>query len=223
MDTSREWDRIFSGLNEETAGEDAWLNRWRHVLEAGRGSPVLDLGCGAGHDARFLTDLGFSVVAADFSEEALRITRRKAPAAKTQNVDLTKGLPFPDARFGVVVASLSLHYFPWHQTTTILNDVRRCLKPGGHLLARFNSTRDPRYSAAEKQQIENNFYLVRGTPKRLFDEHDVDALFATGWETLAANERVTRRYGGEKLVWEVATKKLIAESKGPQARSVLKC
>ena len=71
MDASKEWDRIFSGLNEAIAGEDAWLQRWRHVLEASRGSPVLDLGCGAGHDARFLTELGLAVVAADFSEEAL--------------------------------------------------------------------------------------------------------------------------------------------------------
>ena len=167
----------------------------------------MDLGCGAGHDAVFLTGLGLTVVAADFSEEALGITRRRAPAAKTENVDLTRGLPFPDAHFGVIIASLSLHYFPWHQTTSILDDVRRCLEPGGHLLARFNSTRDPHYSAAEKRRIENNFYLVEGMPKRLFDSRDIATLFATGWETPAANEHTTRRYGEEKLVWEVATRK----------------
>ena len=123
-------------------------------------------------------------------------------------MDLTRGLlPFPDARFKVIVASLSLHYFSWHQTIKILDDVRRCLKPGGLLLARFNSTRDPHYSATEKHEIENNFYLVGGMPKHLFDDHDIAILFATGWELLAADERVTRRYGGEKLMWEVAAKK----------------
>ncbi len=100
-----------------------------------------------------------------------------------------------------------MHYFPWHQTIHILSDVRRCLEPGGHLLARFNSTRDPHYSSAEKQQLENNFYLVGGMPKRLFDKHDVDELFKKSWELLAADERVTRRYGGQKLVWEVVTQK----------------
>jgi SAM-dependent methyltransferase len=214
VNTRKEWDRIFFGLNEETAGEDARLERWRHVLEASRGSPVLDLGCGAGHDALFLTELGFSVFAADFSQEALEITRRKAPAAKAENVDLTRGLPFPEARFGAIVASLSLHYFPWHQTLQILDEVRRYVGPGGFFLARFNSTRDPYYSAAEKRRIGNNFYLVGGMPKRLFDRRDIAMLFATGWETLAANERATRRYGGGKVVWEVATKKPVTESEG---------
>ena len=205
VDTSNEWNRIFSRIDEVTAGDDDWLERWRHVLDASRGSPVLDLGCGDGHDARFLTERGFPVIATDFSEKALEITRRTAPAAKTQNVDLTRGLPFPDARFGVIVASLSLHYFPWQQTTEILADVRRCLQPGGHLLARLNSTRDPRYRAAEKQQhIENNFYLIGGMPRRLFDEQDLDALFEKGWEILAAEERPAHRYGGKKLAWEVA-------------------
>jgi SAM-dependent methyltransferase len=167
----------------------------------------LDLGCGAGHDTAFLTQLGFAVVAADFSEEALEITRRRAPAARTKNVNLTHPLPFPDAGFGVIVASLSLHYFPWHQTTRILEDIRRCLTPGGHLLARLNSTQDPHYSAAEKQEIETNFYLIEEMPKRLFDIHDISTLFAKSWDLLTANERITRKYGVEKLVWEVAARK----------------
>ena len=208
MDTSREWNRIYSRIDGMSAGEDAWLERWRNVLDTSQGFPVLDLGCGDGHDARFLTERGFPVIATDFSEKALEITRRTAPAAKTQNVDLTRGLPFPDASFGVIVASLSLHYFPWQQTTEILAEVRRCLQPGGRLLARFNSTRDPRYRAAEKQHIEDNYYLIGGLPRRLLDKQDLDALFEKGWEILAAEERTTCRYGGNKLAWEVAAAKV---------------
>ncbi|HET7270707.1 MAG TPA: class I SAM-dependent methyltransferase [Rubrobacter sp.] len=191
----------------EQGPEDHWLERWQTVLETSRDDPILELGCGSGQDARFLTGLGFAVIATDLSEEALELTRRRAPDARVQNVDLTRRLPFPDAAFRVIVASLSLHYFLWRQTLEILDDVRRCLRPHGHLLARLNSTRDPHYSAAEKQEIEANFYLVGGMPKRLFDGTSVDDLFENGWEIVEANERMTRRYGEEKLVWEVAARK----------------
>ncbi|HEX6710242.1 MAG TPA: class I SAM-dependent methyltransferase [Rubrobacter sp.] len=191
----------------ERVPEDNWLKRWQTVLESSRDAPILELGCGSGQDARYLAELGFAVIATDFSEEALELTRRCAPDARLENVDLTCGLPYSDASFRVIVASLSLHYFPWLKTLEILDEVRRCLEPHGHLLARFNSTRDPHYSTAEKQQIEDNFYLVGGMPKRLFDRTSLDALFENGWEMAEADERVTRRYGGEKLVWEVAARK----------------
>jgi len=199
------WDEILNRFGQ--ASEDHWLERWQTVLDTSRDAPILELGCGGGHDARFLTGLGFAVVATDFSEEALKLTRRRAPDARLENVDLTRGLPFPDAAFRVIVASLSLHYFPWLKTLEILDDIRRCLEPHGYLLARFNSTRDPHYSAAEKQEIEPNFYLVGGMPKRLFDRTSVDDLFEKGWEVVDADERVTRRYGEEKVVWEVAARK----------------
>lgn len=207
MDASREWDRIFSGLNDEATGEDDWLERWLDLLNEGRGSEILDLGCGLGQDTRFLLLHGHSVVAADFSVEALGITRRVAPGAKTAHVDLTRGLPFPESCFSVIVASLSLHYFPWQMTVRILQEVRWCIRPGGYLLARLNSTRDPRYSTAEKQEIEDNFYLVGGMPRRLFDKTSVDALFRVDWNLLSAEERTTPRYGGEKVLWEIAARK----------------
>lgn len=133
------WGEILRRLEKEP--EDRWLERWRSVLEASRGTPILELDCGGGHDARFLAELGFAVIATEFSEEALELTRLRAPEARLEDVDLTRGLPFPDE---VILASLSLHYFPWHKTLQIVGDIRRCLKPGGHLLARFNSTRDGR-------------------------------------------------------------------------------
>lgn len=203
----KEWDGIFSLLDNEPGNEDAWLERWRSLLEKNREAPILDLGCGAGDDARALTEWGFKVIAADFSEEALRKTSQRAPKAETRNVDLARGLPFADSSFGTIIASLSLHYFTWRKTEEILQDVRRCLVPGGHLLARLNSTKDAQYAAARKEEVEPNFYLVDGHPKRLFDRQSVDELFAHGWHLVSAAERTTNRYGNEKTLWEIVTQK----------------
>ncbi len=202
-----EWDRIFSRLDRTPGGEDAWLECRLDLLNPHRDAPVLDLGCGAGEDSWFLSRRGFRAVAADFSAKALEITGRRAPGAGTERVDLTRGLPFPDAHFGAVVASLSLHYFPWTKTVEILEDVRRCLVPDGLLLARLNSMYDPHYAAARKEPIGPNFYLVSGSPKRLFDRDDVVALFSAGWTLEDATERTTNRYGYEKTLWEIAARK----------------
>lgn len=217
MNTGETWDRVFSRLDEGSDSEDAWLERWREIPEAHRGSPVLDLGCGAGHETQALTRWGYRVVAADFSKGALELTRRRAPRAETRNLDLTRRLPFPDAHFGVVVASLSLHYFPWRRTEQILEEIRRCLLPGGHLLARLNSTRDAQYATADKEEIGPHFYLVRGHPKRLFDRDDVDALFSPGWRLEHADEQTTNRYGNDKTLWEVVAK--TTDSSRPTAKS----
>lgn len=207
MESQRErWNRIFRRLDKEGAGHDAWLERWIELLDGGEGS-ILDLGCGAGHDTRFLIERGLSVVAADFSDEALRLTRRAAPKASAERIDMTLGLPFPDEHFRAVVASLCLHYFPWNETVGIANNIQRCLRPGGYLLARFNSTNDEFHENAEKEEIEENFYLVKGTPKRLFDREGIEALFGEGWRIVASEERTTGRFGSEKTLWEVAVEK----------------
>lgn len=206
MESRRErWNRIFRRLDDGGTNPDPWLERWLETLGGGEGS-VLDLGCGAGHDARFLTERGFSVVAADFSEEALRLARRAAPEAEIKRLDMTLGLPFPDEGFRAVVASLCLHYFPWGETVGIVGEIRRCLESGGHLLARFNSANDEFHANAEKREIESGFYLVGKTPKRLFDRESIEALFG-GWEIIVAEERTTRRFGGSKTLWEVSAKK----------------
>ena len=212
LNTAEGWDRVFSRFDEDRGGEDTWLERWKNLLETGRDVPVLDLGCGAGEDARTLTRWGFRVVAADFSEKALEITRRRAPGVRTKNVDLTRGLPFPDDHFQAIVASLSLHYFPWLETLDILEEIRRCLAPDGHLLARLNSTRDDQYAAAQKEEVEPNLYLIDGHPKRLFDRKGVNELFARGWNLTSVAERTTGRYGEEKTLWEIIARQTNVKS-----------
>lgn len=206
MGVREEWDRIYSRPDEAMVGEDGWLERRLDLLDSHRGAPVLDLGCGAGEDARFLSRRGFRVAAADFSQKALEITRRRAPETETKQVNLARGLPFPDAHFGAVLASLSLHYFPWPKTVEVLDDVRRCLVPNGHLLARLNSTNDPHYAAARKEEIGPHFYLVDGSPKRLFDRDDIVRLFSD-WKIEEAEERTTSRYGYGKVLWEIVARK----------------
>jgi len=184
---------------------DLWLERQLALLAPG--CEVLELGCGSGRDTEYLVRQGFSVTATDVSEEALKMCTRVVPAARCLRVDARQPLPFADESYPVITASLCLHYFSWQQTLSILNEVKRCLKQDGWLLARFNSTNDVHFGAVGFGEIEPNFYLVRGKSKRFFDRQTLRKLFSEGWEIRSLEEMTITRYEKPKVVWEVVAQR----------------
>lgn len=189
--------------------EDRWLDRWKDLIAQQSPSPaILELGCGGGRDTRWLAEQGFGgVTATELASEALAECARAVPSARLVRHDLREPLPFADATFDVVIASLCLHYFTWDKTQEIVREIRRCLAKGGLMLCRVNSTKDVNYGATGHPEIDHHYYLVDDKPKRFFDEDDVVRLFADGWERLAMREMTIHRYEKPKTVWEVVLRK----------------
>ncbi|MGA4541415.1 class I SAM-dependent DNA methyltransferase [Uniformispora flossi] len=98
------------------------------------GRRILDAGCGAGPLSAALRDRGAVVTGIDASAGMLALARRRlGDDADLHVADLRDPLPFPDAAFDDVVASLVLHYLEdWGPT---LAELRRVLKSGGRLIA----------------------------------------------------------------------------------------
>ena len=71
------------------------------------------------------------VVGVDLSSKAIANARRRVPSATFHCQDI--GAPFPVERAGVVIASLSLHYFPWPETEALAKRIRQLLLPAGQL------------------------------------------------------------------------------------------
>lgn len=187
---------------------DRWLDRWASLLvERAGATPVLELGCGSGRDSSQLARLGLSVVAIDLSAQAIDQARERVPSAAFHCQDVRA--PFP-LRYdvGVVVASLSLHYFPWAETVGLVDRVRRQLRMGGVAVCRLNSTRDTHYGAAGHPRISANYYRVDGQPKRFFDRGSVDKLFSEGWLARSVEERTVERYEHPKTLWEVIVERV---------------
>jgi SAM-dependent methyltransferase len=183
---------------------DPWLRRWLPLLiERAASDPVLEIGCGHGDDTVVLASAGLRVLAFDLSRVAAVTTNTRVPSAVVECRDVRQPFPETARRLGAVVASLSLHYFAWAETQTVVERIRAALRPGGILLCRLNSTQDHHFGASGYPELEPNLFLVNGAPKRFFDESSVATLFARGWRQLSLEHFVTRKYVKPKALWEV--------------------
>jgi len=91
---------------------------------------VLEVGCGSGALTAWLVDQGATVTAMDVSPLMLGLARSLVGEKATLVLaDLAKPLPFEDATFDVVVASLVLHYV--RDWALALRELRRVLSQDG--------------------------------------------------------------------------------------------
>lgn len=97
------------------------------------GRSILDVGCGSGALSAALRDRGATVTGMDASAAMLDLARQRLGADVALHLaDLNDPLPFDDAAFDDVVASLVLHYL--EDWAPALTQMRRVLRPGGRLL-----------------------------------------------------------------------------------------
>jgi ubiquinone/menaquinone biosynthesis C-methylase UbiE len=108
-----------------------------HLAGEVSGRRILDAGCGSGPLSAALRARGAVVTGLDVSAAMIELARQRlGEDADLHVADLSAPLPFTDAEFDDVVASLVLHYVEdWGGP---LSELRRVLKPGGRLFMSVN-------------------------------------------------------------------------------------
>ena len=192
---------------------DPWLCAWLPLIrERGRNAPALELGCGFGEDTAVLVGNGLSVTALDLCAKAIAAATQRVPEARFHCRDLREPFPVAANSCGIVIASLSLHYFPWPETETLITRIHDTLRPNGLLLCRLNSTRDHHFGASGHPLIDENYYSVHGQAKRFFDQQSIERLFGQGWHILSREEKCIDKYEKPKVLWEIVLEKAPIES-----------
>lgn len=106
----------------------------RRLCLAGVTGTVLEIGFGSGHNLPWYPPAVERVVAVDPSTEAAKLARKRIAAARfpVEHVALEgERLAAPDASFDAVVSTFTLCSV--RDPAAALGQVRRVLKPGGHL------------------------------------------------------------------------------------------
>jgi ubiquinone/menaquinone biosynthesis C-methylase UbiE len=159
-DRARRWEEVyqredlFSVIHQHRQARS--LN-WIDGLRLPAGSPVLEVGPGAGFMTVELARRGFVVQAADSTPRMIEIARRRVAEAGvggrvTLLVADAHHLAFASGTFRLVVA---LGVVPWlHSAPLAIAEMARVLAPGGHLVLNADNSRrltlllDPRHNPA---------------------------------------------------------------------------
>lgn len=97
------------------------------------GSRVLDVGCGSGVVAEYLSERGLAVTGIDSSRKMLELARKTAPKAVFHRMDM-KRIRFPPRSFDGIVSLYSIIHVPKEHHSSILKSFHRLLAPRGLLL-----------------------------------------------------------------------------------------
>lgn len=110
----------------------------RDATGLGRGTRVLDLGCGAGRHLEEMERIGYRATGLDLSRPLIEAARKSVPVADLVLGDMRRP-PFRTGSFDVVTSYFtSFGYFDDEdEDLGVLHEVRRVLRAGGRFLLDF--------------------------------------------------------------------------------------
>lgn len=138
IDVVRQWYENKKNVNEMIHWNKGNLKKWEQSVVGffPKEAKVLDIGCGMGREAFALSDMGFSVVGIDISEEVIK---QVVQLALNNRYDIPflvydgHKLPFEDESFEVAIIWAQTFGLLFGDTykTSFLEECRRVLKKGG--------------------------------------------------------------------------------------------
>ena len=137
-----------------TPNQAYYDDNYASLLPADRDAAILDLGCGQGDFARYLSARGYRrVTAIDRDEASVRgLAETAGVIAKVTMVDPSK-IECPRGGWSLIVAKQMIYYFDRREAPNLIASLRDALAPDGRLIveifngallsSRFTELKDP--------------------------------------------------------------------------------
>ncbi|MDH5353968.1 MAG: methyltransferase domain-containing protein [Gammaproteobacteria bacterium] len=172
------WNQRYAEDDYRKTNPVTLLEDWVPKLAVGR---ALDVACGAGRNALYLAQTGFSVDAIDIAAEGLKLGQQQAESQRLSinwiEHDLDEAYSF-DRNYDLIVVM-------WYVNPALITRLCDCLAPGGYLICE-------EHLVSEQKTVGPRTESFRVKPGEL--RSAVSALeilfYKESVETNAANERV---------------------------------
>jgi ubiquinone/menaquinone biosynthesis C-methylase UbiE len=147
---------------------------------------VLDIGSGAGFDAKYLSENNCEVVGIDLSESFLDIAKEVAPKAKFYNMDL-RNLSFENSDFNGIWASSSLSHTERKDFPKVINSFTKILKTKGVLFLTLKEGEGSQTSIEKDLENAERFFTY-------YNEQEIkDELSKNGFMILEISKNSNRQ------------------------------
>ncbi len=114
--------------NDVQDWKSAERNKFYRFLTDGEKTSLLEIGAGTGKDSLFFKEMGLDVLATDLSHSMVELCRSKGINARVMSFD---EIDLPEQSFDAVWALNCLLHVPKAQIRSVLEGLKRVLKPGG--------------------------------------------------------------------------------------------
>jgi SAM-dependent methyltransferase len=212
------WEAIYADGSPDRGGTEPSEFCKRFGLLLSGPSDILEIGCGPGHEAAYLSALGHRVIATDLAANAVIAAHDRYPISdrlRFEQHDAAEPFDLNDGSLDAVYARLSLQYFDHTTTRAILAEIARVLRTSGLVAIMGKSVDDPLYGKGTMVEPDvfdhdhrRHFFSERYARQVLADAFDIVSIEAkqgalygspSAWiEVIACRKpiRAARRRGG---------------------------
>lgn len=157
---AEEYAEVFSGEHEKKPKDMEILRRFSQ--EIGDRRPVWEFGCGPGHTAAYLQNLGMEISGMDLSEKILAQARTYHPGINFMKGNILQP-DFGNNSIAGIIAFYAIVHFTEEQVDLAFSEIFRILKPGGLFLFTYHTgTETIRISEFLGRKVDIDFMFFTG-------------------------------------------------------------
>lgn len=204
MDLKTTYNKIAHDFMVDHQNDTWWIEGTDKFLSyLSPGASILDVGCGPGHQAKYLIERGFKVTGIDLSENMIKLAQKACPTGHFLVKNIKNSLGF-DLPFDGVYAKASLLHIPKNEIANVLINITEPLASGGYL---YVEVKEKRPEESSEMMVKENDYGYEY--KRFFSFFTLDEVkkYVEQIGLCVEHESSTKSLSGKTTWLQVVAKK----------------